>query len=167
MFIQITSDTLINLNFAPTPTIKVQGDEVLYQVVADLPDNCSPLLIAVEGRERLVEGEQKVALLKEPGSEEYANIQLEKLVTKSPEYNRCARDADGVCFNLDHVASVVKWYDDVQRTYHVTANFAFEIQQKWVQTDGVELYCGDEKSVADDVFGVFATSCRAIRFDDI
>ena len=138
MFIQIASDTLINLNFVPT--IKVQGDEVLYQVVADFPDNCSPLSNAVEGRERLVEGGQKVALLREPGSETYANIQLKKLVNKRPEYNRYARGADGVCFNVDHVASVVKWYDNVQRNYHVTANFAFEIQQKWMQTDAVELY---------------------------
>ena len=165
MFIQITSDTLININFVPT--IKVQNDGVLYQIVADFPDNCSPLSNAVEGREHLLEEGQKVALLREPGSETYANIQLKKLVNKSSDYIRFARRADGVCINLDHVASVVKWYDDVQRTYHVTANFAFEIKQKWMQTDAVELYFGDEENVADDVFGVFATSCRANRFDEV
>ena len=141
MFIQITSDTLINLNFVPT--IKLQGEDGLYQVVAEFPDNCNPLSIAVEGREHLVEGEQKVALLREPHSEAYANIQLKKLVTKSPEYNRFARSGYSVWFNRDHVASVVKWYDDVRRTYHVTANVAFEIHQKWL-SDDVELYCGDD-----------------------
>ena len=160
MFIHIATDTetetLINLNFALS--IILQPYESGYQLVADFPNNCKPLKHVAPERERVV-------ILRGPCTKEYADIQRNKLLAQSPEYDRFARSVDGVCFDLHDIASVVKWYDDRKCAFRVTAYFASDVRKSPSDRASVDLECPSSKCVANEVLGVFAIKCSAIRLE--
>ena len=125
MFIEIKNrdndvlDALINLDYVQS--IKVVDCGPLHQIEAYFPNNCT--LLRKLG---LANDRERISILKEPSTKRFAEIKLKEIKAANPTYERCRQDYNGKWFDLDHIASVVKWRESNQ--YQVVANFAFEKQ---------------------------------------
>ncbi len=152
----IPVEALINLRFIRR--ITCHPYESGHQLLAHFPNNCGPLNCLADERE-------KVVILKGPCTKEFAYIQQRKLLNDGPVNDRFVHSLDDVEIDLHKIASVVKWYDDKRNAFRVTAHVAFGVQKSPYPHGIVALGYPNSKSRADDVFGTFAFTCRAIELE--
>ena len=158
MFIHITKNNLnalINLKHARS--ITVQPYESGYQLVADFPTHWVPF-------DPFRNTTGKVVILEGPCTEGYANDTQRTLSTESPTRDMFAYTPDNQPVKLNHMVLVIKEGHDMR--VPVIAYYTYGIDRAQPRKVFLCYPDIDNEERANDVFGMAAISCGAIRLED-